>query len=57
MWRFNENLFLLHFAHNIVFDQVEVCLLFLYHLPDSKLSFNLLFGMRIKILLENKIFL
>lgn len=42
MGRFHENLFLLHFAHNVVFDQVKVCLLFLFHLPDSKLSFILL---------------
>lgn len=43
MGRFRENLFLLRFAHNVVFDQVKVCLLFLCHLPDSKLSFILLF--------------
>lgn len=43
MGRFHKNLFLLGFAHNIVYDQVKVCLLFLCHLPDSKLSFILLF--------------
>lgn len=36
---FHEYLFLLHFSHNIVSDQVKVCLLFLCHLPDSRLSF------------------
>lgn len=54
MGRFYENLFLVQFAHNIVFDQVKVCLLLLWHLPDSKLS--LFFGVCIKITLENKIF-
>lgn len=42
MGRFLENLFLLHLAHNIGFDQVKVCVLFLCPPPDSKLSFTLL---------------
>lgn len=53
--RFREYLFLLYFSRNIVSDQVKVCLLFLCHLPHSKLSFIFLtFGTCVKIFLGEK---
>lgn len=39
MGGFHGYLFLLHFSRNVVSDQVKVCLMFLCHLSNCKLSF------------------